>query len=381
MVPLRVLMAEASDYQGPTQVGSHALAREFIRFGADVFWLGTPLYPHSLVRAIRDRHTRRRFGVWREGGVRTSDGVFEFYPLTFLPVMDRPLLRSRFAATHTLGATVPSVAATLHERGFATPDLVWLSNSRFSYPAWKLSRAQKSACRLSDDWAHFGHVPASLLSAHDEMVDGVDAVFVTSRRLADKLRPRRPDAVYLPNGVSEIFFQGAEQEPPVLARFARPRVVFVGALDAWVDFDTIAHVGERIPSASVLVFGPGQPKARTYPSNVHFLGTYPYRELPTLLRHCDVGLVPFMKNELTHAVSPLKLFEYLAAGLATVATRLDEIEASASPAVLCDDAAAFAHAVESVLDGDPAGRAARVAFAREHTWPRRFQTVRGVLGF
>lgn len=374
-------MAEASDYQGPTQVGSHALAREFIRSGSDVFWLGTPLYPHSLVSALRDTHTRRRFAVWRDGGVQSPDGVFEFYPLTFLPVMDRPLLRSRFAAAHTLDATLPRVSATLHEHGFATPDLVWLSNSRFSYPAWKLARAQKSACRLSDDWAHFGHVPASLLSVHDEMVDGVDAVFVTSRRLADKLRPRRPDAVYLPNGVSEIFFTGAADEPPVLARFPRPRVVFVGALDAWVDFDTVARVGERIPHASVLVFGPGAPKPRAYPANVHFLGTYPYRELPTLLRHCDVGIVPFMKNELTHAVSPLKLFEYLAAGLATVATRLDEIEASESPAILCDDAESFARAVESVLDGDPGGRTARAAFAHEHTWPKRFETVRRTLGF
>ncbi len=373
-------MAEASDYHGPTQVGSHALAREFVRAGADVFWLGTPLYPHSLATAAHDAHTRRRFDVWRHDGVRGADGVLEYYPLTFLPVVDRPLLRSRFAAANTLRATLPRVDAVVREHRFASPDLVWLSNSRFSNPAWKLAHARQSACRLSDDWAHFGHVPASLVALHDEMVDGVDAVFVTSRRLAHKLRARRPDAVYLPNGVADIFFEASPVEPAVLARFPRPRVVFVGALDAWVDFDTIARVGDAIPRASVLVFGPGQAKPRAYPSNVHFMGAYPYRELPTLLAHCDVGLVPFVKNELTHAVSPLKLFEYLAAGLVTVATRLDEIEASESPAILCDDAESFARAVASVLDGDPGGRAARIAFARAHTWPRRFATVRAVLG-
>ena len=378
---MRVLMAEASDYQGPTQVGSHALAREFVRAGADVFWLGTPLYPYSIASAARDPHTRRRFHVWRHDGARTDDGVFEYYPLTFLPVVDRPFLRSRFVAENTLRATLPRVDAIAREHRFASPDLVWLSNSRFSHPVWRMACARQSACRLSDDWAHFGHVPSSLLSLHDEMVDGVDAVFVTSQRLAHKLRPRRPDAVYLPNGVSNIFFESSTTEPPVLARFGHPRVVFVGALDAWVDFDTIARMGEMIPRAAVLVFGPGEPKRRAYPANVHFLGSYPYRELPTLLRHCDVGIVPFVKNELTHAVSPLKLFEYLAVGLATVATRLDEIEASESPALLCDDGDSFARAVESVLDGDPSGRAARVAFAREHTWPKRFETVRAVLGF
>ncbi len=374
-------MAEASDYRSPTQTGSHALAREFVRGGADVFWLGTPIYPQSITAAAHDPGTRRRVHVWRHDGVRTDDGVVEYYPLTFLPVVDRPFFRSRFTAENTLRATLPRVDTVVREHGFASADLVWLSNSRFSHPAWRMARARQSACRLSDDWAHFGRLPSSLLSLHDEMVDGVDAVFVTSRRLAHKLRARRPDAVYLPNGVSNIFFESPATEPSVLARFIRPRVVFVGALDAWVDFDIIARVGERIPRASVLVFGPGEPKRRAYPANVHFLGAYPYRDLPSLLCHCDVGIVPFVKNELTHAVSPLKLFEYLAAGLATVATRLDEIEAGESPALLCDDGDSFARAVASLLDGDPDGRAARVAFAREHTWPQRFATVRAVLGF
>ncbi len=374
-------MAEASDYQGPIQVGSHALAREFVRAGARVFWLGSPLDPRSIVAAARDPHVRARFRVWRSNGWDAHDDVFEYTPLTFLPVVDAPLLRSYFVGENTLRATLPRVDTVVRARGFASPDLVWLPNSRFAHAAWKMARARTSACRLSGDWAHFGRVPESLIRLHDRMVDGVDAVFVTSRRLAHALRARRPDAVYLPNAVSELFFTGEAIEPPVLARFPRPRLVFVGALDTWVDFDTLAELGRRIPHASVLVFGPGEPKRHSYPANVHFMGAYPYRDLPTLLRHCDVGLVPFIKSDLTHAVSPLKLFEYLAAGLPTVATRLDEIERSESPARLCDDASAFVRAVESALDGDPGGRAARVAFAREHTWPQRFATVRTTLGF
>jgi len=37
--------------------------------------------------------------------------------------------------------------------------------------------------------------------------------------------------------------------------------------------------------------------------------------------------------------------------------------------------------VESVLDGDPDGRARRIEFARRHTWQERFDTVRATLGF
>jgi len=374
----RILMAEATDFQGTTQVGSHALAREFARTGAEVCWLGTPLYPGSFVRGS-DVDTRRRIDVWKRGGVAATERITEYYPLTLLPVVDRPLFRTRAAARRTLVATVPSLESVLRRMGFDAPDVLWLSNSRFSHALPSLVRARVSACRISDDWEHFGHVPAALIALHDEMVDASDLVFVTSKRLQDKLAARRPDAVYLPNAVADFFFSTPGAEPAMLAAYPRPRLVFVGKLDAWVDFDAIALVAERLPHASVLVVGPGQAAARAYPANVHFTGAFPYRELPSLLAACDVGLVPFLRNELTQAVSPLKLFEYLACGLPSVATRLDEIEASRAPVALVDSAKEFPGAVAATLDRG-ADRAALVAYARENTWSKRFETVKAALG-
>jgi len=373
-------MAEATDYRGPTQVGSHALARAFAADGAEVCWLGTPLYPTTMLRAGGDATSRRRIAAWWHGGQIADDRIVEYYPMTLLPVVDRPVLRTRLAARQTLRATLPRAAGVIRRLGFATPDVLWLSNSRFSHALPPLVRARITACRVSDDWAHFANVPAALIALHEQMVDACGVVFVTSRRIQSKMSDRRPDAIYLPNAVADFFFAPPGPEPAWLARFPHPRIVFVGKLDAWVDFDTIAHVGERMPDASVLVVGPGRPALRSYPANVHFTGATPYPELPSLLAACDVGLVPFVKSELTHAVSPLKLFEYLAAGLPTVATRLDEIAGASSPAILCDSAEEFARAVASVADGDPAGRAARVAFAREHTWPKRFAVVKNALG-
>ena len=373
----RILMAEATDFHGTTQVGSHALAREFARTGAEVCWLGTPLYPGSFLRGS-DVHTRRRIDAWKRDGAAATERITEYYPLTLLPVVDRPLFRTRAAARRTLVATVPPLEIVLRRIGFDSPDVLWLSNSRFSHALPSLVRARVSACRISDDWEHFGHVPAALIALHDEMVDASNLVFVTSKRLQDKLAARRPDAVYLPNAVADFFFSPPGAEPAMLAAYPRPRLVFVGKLDAWVDFDAIALVAKRLPHASVLVVGPGEAAARDYPQNVHFTGAFPYRELPSLLAACDVGLVPFLRNELTQAVSPLKLFEYLACGLPTVATRLDEIEASRAPVALVDSAKEFPDAVAAILDRG-ADRAALVAYARENTWSKRFETVRAAL--
>lgn len=371
-------MAEATDFHSTTQVGSHALARQFAEHGAEVCWVGTPLHPGTLMKSTHDEQTQRRIEVWKRGGATAETRITEYYPRTFLPVIDRPLLRSRFAATRTLSATSPSLRGALKRLGFRQPDVLWLSNSRFSHAMPKIVRARVTACRISDDWEHFGTVPPALIALHDEMVDKCDVVFVTSRRLKDKLATRRPDAIYLPNAVADFFFSKAAAEPSMLAAYPRPRVVFVGKLDAWVDFDAIARVAERNPQASVLVVGPGTPAPRSYPPNVHFTGPFPYRELPWLLGFCDIGLVPFVKNELTHAVSPLKLFEYLACGLATVATRLDEIEASKPPVTLCDTADEMAGAVTAQLF-ERGGHGMRIAYARENTWSKRFETVQEAL--
>ena len=55
--------------------------------------------------------------------------------------------------------------------------------------------------------------------------------------------------------------------------------------------------------------------------NVHWLGPKDYDELPRYLQEFSVATIPFVLNDVTHAVSPVKLHEYLAAGKPVVATR------------------------------------------------------------
>jgi glycosyltransferase involved in cell wall biosynthesis len=58
------------------------------------------------------------------------------------------------------------------------------------------------------------------------------------------------------------------------------------------------------------------------PPNVHFLGLKPQGSLPDYLARFDVGLLPFVVSPMTHAVSPLKVFEYLACGVPVAAPPL-----------------------------------------------------------
>jgi len=59
--------------------------------------------------------------------------------------------------------------------------------------------------------------------------------------------------------------------------------------------------------------------------NIHRLGRKPYSELPAYCAAFDVALNPFAINELTLAANPLKVREYLAAGLPVVSTDIPEV--------------------------------------------------------
>jgi glycosyltransferase involved in cell wall biosynthesis len=376
----RVLMAEATDFRTEMQVGSHALARQFLSFGAHVMWIGTPLYPHTFMRA-RDATTTRRVEVWRRGGV-TRDGLTEYYPFTALPALNRPLLNTKFAAQQTLRATCPPLSHVIKRHGFLDPDVLWLSASRFSYPLLSVVRARRSAYRMSDDWAAFPEVPRALIELEARIIKRVDAVFVTGRVLEARVRQERPDVVYLPNGVDEVFFASPRAEDEALARFPHPRVVFAGTLGDWIDYDAVRETAQRNQNASVLLVGAGaSARGKHLPANVRVMGAVPYDRLPAVLHACDVGIVPFLRTPRTEAASSNKVFQYLACGLPVVASRTSEFDQANAPVSLCDDAASFAEAVGNAIAQGTSGREGRIAFARLHTWSRRAEAVRRALEF
>jgi hypothetical protein len=92
--------------------------------------------------------------------------------------------------------------------------------------------------------------------------------------------------------------------------------------------DVIRHLALARPEWSFVLIG----EVRTNTSgvrdlpNVHLLGRRNYQSLPGYCKAFDIAILPFVVNELTLAANPLKLREYLAAGLPVVATPLPEVQ-------------------------------------------------------
>ena len=115
-------------------------------------------------------------------------------------------------------------------------------------------------------------------------------------------------------------------------------------------------------------------------SNVHYLGPKPAEALPAYIKHCDAGLMNYRRGLHTEAGSPLKLYEYAAAGLPIVAARTQAL--SGDPSLsglvhLVDTPEEAVATVEMVLrvGRDPQSIERRKAFAHANSWQERARRV------
>jgi glycosyltransferase involved in cell wall biosynthesis len=184
---------------------------------------------------------------------------------------------------------------------------------------------------------------------------------------------------------TELFAQALGEGPvdAALDALPRPRVVFTGAVVATkLDVPLLAALARARPEWSFALVGPvgpGDPRtdvsALAAEPNVHLLGPRRYGELPDVLRGADAGLIPYARNELTDAIFPMKVYEYLAAGLPVVATELPSI-ADVREVARAPDVAGIAALLDTALaDDGPQRRAERSAAAADRSWDARLAEI------
>jgi glycosyltransferase involved in cell wall biosynthesis len=222
---------------------------------------------------------------------------------------------------------------------------------------------------------------------HRKWVQGADVLVATADDLVAQLKPLRPDVLLLPNAVvMEDWKKAAAAEVPAdlaEARKARVVVAYYGTIAAWFDWELWEAAARVRPDWSFVLIGPPydgrmdavHARVSSHP-NMHYLGPKPYQSLPSYVTHCDVMAIPFVLNSITHSCSPVKLFEYMAAGKPVVASPMREILKYRS-VLFAETAENFVNQVEIGLSmrEDPAYRQTLEREAQENTWRGRAETL------
>lgn len=236
------------------------------------------------------------------------------------------------------------------------------------------------------------HNPARLQQEHKQLLRRASLVLTTATRLYDKVKPLRQDMLLCPNGVTlEHFAPGkisTGQPPPVdlqaVMATGRPVIGYYGALARWFDYELLGWLLQNRPDLSFLLIGPDYDKTLPaalleYP-NLFWLDAKPYAELPRYLAYFDAAIIPFRVNQITHATSPLKLFEYMAAGKPVVITPMQE--SLRYPGVLAAEGPqAFSQQIDRALQlkDDPQYLSQIATVAQENTWEARARQILAAL--
>lgn len=310
---------------------------------------------------------------------RTIDGLHVLSPLV-IPA-------HRFAAVRRLNAALlPRIVRRATRRLHMSKPILWGYAPQAECLIGTLAPSFVVYHCVDDVASQPGVDAASFRAAEQRFAAAADLVLASSPPLAERLEGVAERVTYAPNVADVDLFASALERgdcDAAVERLRPPRIVFTGAIvETKLDLELIVELARLRPDWSFALVGPVGPGApgtdvaqlRSEP-NVHLLGTRRYTELPDVLRCADAAFIPYEINPLTSSVFPMKVYEYLAAGLPVVSTPLPSLRDTAD-VTFAAGAQEMAEALESVLsEAGPDARAGRSSRAMTHSWDRRIEEI------
>jgi glycosyltransferase involved in cell wall biosynthesis len=231
-----------------------------------------------------------------------------------------------------------------------------------------------------DDYRQTPWVEEDAALLENQMARQADLITVVSPPLMERFSKTEPDKVLLaPNGADISHFAASAH---LRVKRDRPGRVFgyMGCLNYWFHGALVNQVLNILSDWQFLIVGntmelPAEQWKWLEHSRIHYLGQVSFMELPEFLARIDVGIIPFQQTQIVRSTSPIKLYEYLAAGLPVVATSMpDVLDLKRRGFVYCADTADdFAALIEKAIsEGDPVDRQ---RFASQFSWETRFQSL------
>lgn len=245
------------------------------------------------------------------------------------------------------------------------------------HPLWANVVAQLHGEKIfydcMDDHADFDNALPETRKAEDTLAALSDGITASSIPLAQRWKSKGKQTHLVRNGCEYAHFADARADCPT---HAKKTIGYHGAIDAWFDIEAVRTLAEAFPLHTIVLVGGdavGVKEALGNCRNVRLTGEVPYAEVARYVATFDVGLLPFTTRPLTCGTNPVKVYEYLAAGVPVAASPLPEMEAFGNCVTIVRDGD-WITAVRDLLEAPP-DVAALQAFAARHTWEHRAEEL------
>jgi len=225
----------------------------------------------------------------------------------------------------------------------------------------------------------------------NELVVKSDIILTPSASIYNKLRVLNANTYLFHSAVNFSLFSkassaGISVEPEDMRNISHPRIGFVGYLDGKVtDLELLEYIALTHKEWNIVMVGPmfknvsGLRRLNKF-SNILFLGKKDERDLPHYINSFDVAIIPYVLNDFTRNVSPLKLYEYAAVGKPIVTSALPEVFEYAKYIKIASNKYEFGKAIkEALLDHDAAKKQGRINIAEQNSWESRVDMLSGLI--
>lgn len=185
------------------------------------------------------------------------------------------------------------------------------------------------------------------------LMANADIVFTNGESLYELKKQVHDNVHYFPSSVHEAHFSRAMQSisiPADIGDIPSPIAGFYGTIDERIDLDLLKKTAEKLPNVSFVMIGPVrriEENALPQASNIYYLGTKCYDELPNYLKAFDIALIPFVTNESSKYINPAKTLEYMAARKPIISTKIPDIVRNCSNCInITETADEFSNAIK-----------------------------------
>ena len=373
----RPLPATDADAETVPDLGQSSAQRHDILVCPVIDWHFRFQRPQHLAKLLAERGHRvfylsTRFGNAAVPGFRVLEQPAPSVFLVQLCIPGRhPVIYEDLLSDSTRERMVAAVGQLTAAGGLS--NLVALVN----LPFWRsLAEALPGALVVYDCMDHhagFSSNSPAMLQEEERLLKSADLVITTSARLSGIVG--QSAANVLIRNAAEIERFGKAPERPAYPS-ERPVAGYLGAIADWFDMDLVIAAAKRFQDWDFVLVGDTTfcdlSKAKKI-SNIKLIGEVPYADAASWVHSFDVALIPFQLTELTLCTSPVKVYEYLAAGKPVVATALPELQLMGDWVLVAENADQFTqHLGAAMMESDDRQRAAqRAEWARQHDWKAR----------